>query len=158
MEDVSMKIRFVRSIVFALSVALGLGINMGMRFAGAPGDCAVVGNGWTSSNGGCQDPSGRVWAASRMGQGGPQATYSQDRTYCADLVEGGYDDWRLPTTAEFRTAVGYSAAAHLNLPDQGWGRWLSETKGKMWGYGGVFQNGSINQTLQTSTLDVMCVR
>lgn len=130
----------------------------GFRWIGNPGDCAVEGSGWSSIDGGCKDPSGRVWAASRMAYGGLAATYSEDKTYCANLVEGGYSDWRLPTTAEFQAAVNNSAASHLYLPDQGWGRWLSETKGKMWGYFGHFQDGSVHQTLQTSRLDVMCVR
>ena len=147
-----------RRVVAGLSLAGLLLTQAGFRWEGNPGDCAVEGAGWTSTNGGCQDPTGRVWAASRMGQGGPQATYSASKTYCSNLVEGGYSDWRLPSKAEFQNAVANSAAAHLNLPDQGWGRWLSETKGKQWGYFGVFQDGTIHQTLQTSTLDVMCVR
>ncbi len=66
----------------------------------------------------------RVWqrdgSGGRTGCSGPDArtcTWDEARTYCEDLVLGGFDDFRLPTIKELDSLVNFTAAPHTPAID-----------------------------------------
>src|SRR5262245_58711088 len=95
-----------------------------------PGACEVNDTAFTTREGGCQDQATNlVWSAIT-----PNArNWSSAVSYCSNLVEGGYSDWRLPTLAELVTVDQNGAATHLADPqDLMWWNfhfWSSSTRG-----------------------------
>ncbi len=90
--------------------------------------------------------------------------WAKARTHCADLVQAGYDDWRLPTRIELlslvdstKLAPSIDTNAFPGAPGEvfwtaslrtGWeGAWYVD-----------FTNGSINSDLEVGLYRVRCVR
>lgn len=98
---------------------------------------------------------------------GARATWSQANTHAANLVEGGYSDWRLPTRAEFQAGIQGGTMPALT-PDTGWLYWTSERQGnRAWvvqivtdANGQVIpsQSGATSKQLQVSLLASIGVR
>ncbi len=98
---------------------------------------------------------------------GARATWSQANTYAANLVEGGYSDWRLPTRAEFQTAISGGTMPALT-PNTAWWYWTSERQGnRAWvvtivtdANGNVLpaQSGGTSKQLQVSLLASIGIR
>lgn len=59
---------------------------------------------------------------------GARLTWSQANSTAANLVEGGYTDWRLPTRAELQAAIQSGSLPTLT-PNTGWFHWTSERQG-----------------------------
>jgi hypothetical protein len=105
------------------------------------GGWATVTDGTTSS---CGDlATGLLWSSSAVGRTHSYWDRPASARLCADLVEGGHSDWRLPTIKEIQTAASHDAIHHvsisftdyitdpnnptpLTMPEI----WASETKGK----------------------------
>ncbi len=104
--------------MFALLTA-----NLGMRFAGAPGDCVVPDDSsFASVDGGCKDlTTGRVWSLQRDGS----ASWADQSTYCNNLSEGGQTDWRMPTIAELQAVYTDGALGHLAIVQRHVYNWSS---------------------------------
>jgi len=135
---------------------------MGMRFAGAPGDCVLEGSGWSSTGGGCRDlaTGGVVWSRNALDQTGAYRTFQSAGAYCSDLVEGGFGDWRVPTKDELISASGHDAVHHLagsTIPTHAF--WSSTARGgKNYAYVVQFNDGIARLVTQNSWTDVSCVR
>lgn len=88
------------------------------------------------------------------------------KTYAANLVEGGYSDWRLPTRAEFKPAI--QSAALPALTPGTYFYWTSEKQGtRAWAVtiatdsnGAVIQgqSGATSLVLQSSALHAIGTR
>lgn len=122
--------------------------------------CTVNDATWDSSSGGCKDlgTGGLVWSIDSVKVSGSNNSYPGAVNYCAGLVEGGFDDWRLPTKTEMETAASRDAAGHL---DYAYGadnlRWSSTPKGKnIWAV--RIGNGTSQAVSKTSSLFEFCVR
>jgi len=132
---------------------------------------------FNSQDGGCKDlKTGRVWSRNTLSpeRGGSFWTFSGAKGYCANLVEGGYNDWRLPTRDEMKTVAANGAGTHLDVfwyltgdtgerLERDFAKWSSTTvKGGKYAY--VVQLGSgaeqVNgwATNGSSWTDVVCVR
>ena len=143
----------------------------GTILAGNPGDCILEDGSFASEIGGCHDKAadGLVWSAGSYDQTGIKPVYydSYSRTYpaidyCANLAEGGYSDWRLPTAAERDAAAQRGGATHLsgiNTPLSL--MWTTDHKGKSTATAvrmrtdNTYVNASVTQN---SNLPVNCVR
>ncbi len=98
---------------------------------------------------------------------GARGTWPQVNTYAANLVEGGYSDWRLPTRAEFQAAIS-SGTMPVLTPNTAWWYWTSETQGnRAWvvtivtdanGNAIPSQSGATSKQLQVSLLASIGIR
>lgn len=90
---------------------------------------------WQSLNGGCQEMQANlVWSrTSDEATGFYNRVYTRapgdlrlpgGKDYCRDLVEGGFDDWRLPTKDEAAIAANHQMSSYVSMryPDT-WTRW-----------------------------------
>lgn len=114
--------------------------------------CAGGDANWATAEGGCKDlQTGLVWSL----PGPCCVNWNTATQYAADLVEGGYSDWRLPTRAELETA-----ASHLAYPQLlGSGEcWSSTTQGGTRAYTVNLQTGVATLRLKGSSLSFHCVR
>jgi|GEM_PF-6415280 len=107
----------------------------------AQADCILDDTEWGSVDGGCRDlqAGGIVWSVESKKATGFSHNYASAVSYCNDLVEGGFDDWRLPTKTEMVTISFRNAATHLSYLNSplNW-RWSSTpgtggSKNKIWG-------------------------
>ncbi len=110
-----------KSLIAGSFLAVLFCMNLGMRFAGAPGDCLVADDvNFASVEGGCKDlTTGRVWSASGAAQLGSYLNFYQAQEYCDTLDEGGYSDWRTPTQEEQQAASANGAKGHINYNPPG---------------------------------------
>ncbi|MBL8896652.1 MAG: DUF1566 domain-containing protein [Planctomycetes bacterium] len=135
-------------------------------FAQAPGDCVRNDASFQSQEGGCKDLSaGLVWSVDTGVR-----TWEQALSDAANLVQGGYSDWRLPTIAEMQVASANGAQTHIRfthgLPSSParWNSWSSSpasgsTRPKtapIWTLDWV--SGSAQQLPKNSRLYFHCVR
>lgn len=80
--------------------------------------CLIEDGNFASVEGGCKDlKTGRVWSKNA---GAPDRTrsfytYAPAVSYCSNLVEGGYDDWRLPTRDELVRVADNGAGTYLDV-------------------------------------------
>jgi len=141
-----MNSRVCRSFLAGLAVTGALSLNLGMRFAGNPGDCVVPNDSsFASLDGGCKDlATGRVWSY----QPTTNWEIAGAKNYCTNLVEGGQSDWRMATIAELQAVVADGGYAHLALTSSanGWPgyNWSSTTaKGNTDYYAIRFSDGDV---------------
>jgi len=89
------------------------------QIAYAINPCKVEAPGlFITAEGGCKDVrSGRVWSRNTMSpeRGGSFYTFAAAKSYCSNLVEGGYDDWRMATRDELKTAYANGAGNYLDV-------------------------------------------
>jgi len=99
-----------------LEVLAGLGgcASTGERIAVGGGHvCAVNDDSFTTANGGCQDlATGLVWSTNGMGHG-VNYNWNSSKDLIAASTEGGVDNWRMPTLAEWLEAIDNGAASHF---------------------------------------------
>jgi hypothetical protein len=98
---------------------------------------------------------------------GARTTWTQASTYAANLVEGGYSDWRLPTRAELQAAIQGGTLPALT-PNTAWWYWTSEAQGnRAWvvtiatdanGIAIPSQSGATSKQLKVSLLASIGVR
>jgi type II secretory pathway pseudopilin PulG len=135
---------------------------------------------WQSLNGGCQDMQANlVWSRTsheatgfynRVFERAPGDTrLAGAREYCRDLVEGGFEDWRLPTKDEVAVAASHQISAYISIfsPD-GWGRWAEPGyyKGKdLYAYMAKLGTGTATAVVARTksgsypnSMDTICVR
>lgn len=115
--------------------------------------CIVNDAAWTTADGGCKDlATGLVWSLAAPGS----VSWDYARNYGANLVEGGFDDWRMPTEAELQAAWANGAPTHLAYP--GPAIWSTRTQGR-WAYWvGLTSDGLSHRTLKASALTGVFVR
>ncbi|MES2461576.1 MAG: DUF1566 domain-containing protein, partial [Armatimonadota bacterium] len=73
---------------------------------------------FVTTNGGCKDVrTGRVWSRNvgSLERANTYSTFSYAQSYCSNLVEGGYGDWRLPTKTEMTTVAANGAGTYLDV-------------------------------------------
>src|SRR5437867_2555256 len=120
-----MILKSVKSFLAGCLIVAGLTMNLGMRFAGDPGDCIVPDDAaFASVDGGCKDlATGRVWSLQ------PDTNWSFDNAskYCGDLVEGGQTDWRMPTIDELKAVYAHGGSSHLRLTQLTPANWSSSS-------------------------------
>ena len=128
-------------------------------------------------DGGCKDvKTGRVWSRNAVSpeRGGSFWTFTGAKNLCSNLVEGGYDDWRLPTYTELKTVSANGAGTYLDVfwtvdgsggpPYQyDFSKWSSTTvKGGKFAYVVALGSGAVQSagwaTNGASWADVVCVR
>lgn len=120
-----------------------------------PGACAVDDAAFTTRQGGCQDQaSNLVWSSRFVGT----VNWANATTWCGNLVEGGFSDWRVPTLAELQAVDATGAATHLNnITVNGQPFWSSTAKGnKAWSY--AFGTNASGLYPKTSLFFLYCVR
>ncbi len=72
--------------------------------------------------------------------------------YCENSTTGGYDDWRLPTVAEFTTIMDYASTPHIYSG-------FENTHGSYWTLEGiVFSTVDGTAAPSTGTAQIKCVR
>lgn len=130
-----------------------------------------------TAEGGCKDvKTGRVWSRNGLSpeRGGSFYTFSGAKNYCANLSEGGYNDWRVPTRDELKTVAANGAGTYLDVfwvqdsnggaPSEGdVSKWSSTTvKGGKYGYVVDLKTGADTSsgwsTGGGSWTDVVCTR
>lgn len=129
---------------------------------------------FVTAGGGCKDvKTGRVWSrnADSPERTSSMWTFTPAKDYCANLVEGGMSDWRMPTRDEMKAVSANGAGAYLDAftvpngpPNQfDFYKWSSTTiQGGKYAY--VIQLGSGLEgskgwaTNGQSWTDVICVR
>jgi len=80
----------------------------------------------------------------------PQYTFYTSLNYCANLVEGGFSDWRLPSLDEW---LNYSK---LNGIPQSYYGWTTTYDGTIWW---TIQNGPNPSSIgSTNFTEINCVR
>jgi len=131
--------------------------------ASAYGACVQEGVNFQTADGGCKDlQTGRVWSIDATKIHGVTYTRQLAMSYCADLVEEGYSDWRLPTLAEYQAAAANGAGDYLELayPDTaGSWRWTSTlASNRKKGYLAKISDGSSWLVSLGSTTYLFCVR
>jgi subtilisin-like proprotein convertase family protein len=75
----------------------------------------VVDGDWIAADGGLKDvSSGLVWSQRFLqNESWGLSTYDGAAQHSSALVEGGYDDWRLPTAAELQEAASHGILNHI---------------------------------------------
>lgn len=144
---------------FAAFAAFNVGATI--RTTDPPGACKQSDSSFATADGGCKDlVTGRVWSASGYDQTGNYHSLSGSQAYCANLVEGGFDDWRQPTEDELLKVHAdgggsYLAPSNLYITYD-WSSTLSKNKRNAYvviiGTGATFLAGL------TDGFDTVCVR
>lgn len=105
---------------------------------------------WVTAEGGCKDlQTGLVWSLSNC-----CSDWNTANQHAADLNEGGYSDWRLPSRAELETAASHLAAAQLVGAGSSWS---STTQGQRAYYVNL-STGTATLALKASSISFYCVR
>lgn len=120
-----------------------------------PGACVVNDASFTTREGGCQDQAGNlVWSSRQIGTW----TWANTATWCGNLVEGGFSDWRVPTLAELQAVDTHGAAAHLHdITVNGQYFWSSTARGnRAWAH--AFGTHADGLFIKTSFFYLYCVR
>lgn len=140
---------FVPVLVFTVAAAFG---------QSPPGACETNDGSFSTREGGCQDQVGNlVWSSL------PDSffTWAGASSYCSNLVEGGFSDWRLPTRNELVAADQHGAATHLADPadmmQQNYLFWSSTTQGNK-AYAHNFATDANPLLQKTSFVPAYCVR
>jgi hypothetical protein len=92
-----------------------------------PGACRVDDAAFASARGGCRDnASGLVFSQRQQ-----RSTQNRAATRCNALVEGGFDDWRLPDVRQLRSMARHGGVDHLagGSPARLWSRNRDGTEG-----------------------------
>jgi hypothetical protein len=127
-----------------------------------PGHCAYEDPGfWVTADGGCKDvATGIVYSYWSVGNpyGYPDyMTHAEATDYCEGLVEGGFDDWILPSKDTLVEAAQNGAHGHLDFDTYTW--WfMSSTAKKKTVWIVRLYNASATQVGIGSTMHVVCVR
>lgn len=122
----------------------------------APGDCILDDTLFNSEEGGCRDlTTGLVWSTQSL-QFGIQSTWEGAKTYCEDLVEGGYDDWFLPSRDELQEVFANGSATHMNLMTNS--NWSSTRRGNTRAWLVNLTDGNTWVDLIGSTRNCICAR
>jgi len=131
----------------------------------APGDCAIEDGLFSSTEGGCKDLStGLVWSAftAPFPYPGNVFTWEEAGEYCDCLVEGGYDDWFLPSKDDLITVALNGAGTHFTWSGDdnptGWVEWSSDSVGQRAWAVNVAGGGSASKELKASIIPVLCAR
>ena len=122
-------------------------------------DCVIEDSAFVTAQGGCLDlATGLVWGRSTHdSHGGEITTWQSTVTYCDSLVEGGFDDWFLPSRNQALEVVAHGSATHLNVvPNFYW--WTSTTKGGQRAWAVDLFGGRVTDMLRGSLLPHICVR
>ena len=93
----------------------------------------------------CKDlKTGRVWSLATYSIPGG-GSYENSSGYCANLVEGGQSDWRLPTIDELKAAYTDGGTSHLALNGYETAHMWSSSLAKPGGnyYALQFSNGDV---------------
>ncbi len=160
----------LRRFLGAFAVILGIAALALAQTAAPPGACVNEDIGWKTLNGGCQDQlSGLVWSSRGAWRERKTVDWKYALNNCAALVEGGYDDWRLPTLAECQDARQHGAAdpttphiqpwydATMNPPYYYGRAWTATYKANK-AYEYYFNDGSYELLRKGSGFDWYCVR
>lgn len=117
-----------------------------------PGACQRQDGAFATAEGGCLDlASGLVWSRKYAGR-----KHASARDTCRDLVEGGYDDWRLPTKAQLR-AVGARGGHDYLAGGGGAFFWSSDTEGTR-AIAVRIRDRKVKKLAKTQKRPVVCVR
>lgn len=120
-----------------------------------PGDCLVQDAAFQSANGGCQDQVTSIAFSSIH----LQQTWDGAGQVCSTLVEGGFDDWRLPTVAELQAAAAHGASTHLDFgPFSTNGYRYSDRSQGQWCTAVRMTDGHAKKLLKSSWIGFFCVR
>jgi hypothetical protein len=169
--------RTAMSSVKALSIAAAM-YSADTDSIDVPGTCTINDEHFATLEGGCTDlNTGITYSAVNYypDAGSTNLTFSGASSFCSNLDQGGFTDWRLPTLAEIEaTGDNNLAAGHgdhfADLPgtglpfESGVGKWTSTTdKSKRYGYWGRLNGGTTDKVLitfnkQFSLTRANCVR
>lgn len=117
-----------------------------------PGACQVDDAAFLSAEGGCRDEeTGLVWSR-RL----PKARQQGAVNRCRNLVESGYDDWRLPTANELRGMARNGGRSHLAGGSSS--RLWSKSRDGEDGVTVKMSSGAKTRTARTAKRAVYCVR
>ena len=124
-------------------------------------DCIVADDAmFVTADGGCIDlATGKTWSRSISRGAGGTRYYSYAVSYCSNLVEGGYSDWRLPQIDELQLVNLHGSAGHLDVVQPLYSFWSITMKGKKSAYGttGLYTTAATLYST-TSSIDAVCVR
>lgn len=103
---------------------------------------------------------GLVWQQSTNTTG---ANFDAAATYCTNLRQGGYSDWRMPTLREFKLILNYSTsspACNSTLACSTNSHWTSTLDATQQTYAWILSplNGDVVDTVKTGSYAVRCVR
>jgi hypothetical protein len=131
---------FVRRSLALLPFALAVMVVARIGFHSAPAAAPVQTLTWTSSD-----------------VSSPGGTWDSYTATAAGWVEGGYDDWRLPTEAEARAAIAGGTFGTIAPNVNGWRLWTSRSQG-IWAW--TYQvysnsNGVVDPVLSGATKKVL---
>lgn len=124
--------------------------------------CLVDDASWASQDGGCKDlVANRVWSEDAVHLYGGTGSFLYAQNYCANLAEGGFSDWRLPTAVEQKAAATHAIGTHVALGGTADGHylwWSTSSKGKNTTVTDL--RSGAQQTAQTASsyLYFICVR
>lgn len=125
-----------------------------------PGACLIDDEAFTTQNGGCEDLSnGVVWSQYSFVRDPVlgAATWDVADAFCASLVEGGFDDWRLPSIAEAQAAAANGAMTHL-AHMYGNATWTTDRQGQWAYYVDLDTGDAVRVPWTRSYLAWFCVR
>jgi hypothetical protein len=115
----------------------------------------------------CQDlaEGGLLWSSSTGGRLHTLSTYSYARTTCENLVEAGFNDWRLPTVKEAKQGFADGAWTHISRtgtyedgsPSMSRTYWTADRKGNK-AYWFDLDTGVATLVPWGSACDCRCVR
>jgi hypothetical protein len=116
---------------------------------------------FVSASGGCKDVRTNIvfGGSAYRRTGGSWWTYNGAKTQCANLVEGGFSDWRMPTKAELVSASQHGGVNYLDYVGalNDYAPWSSTKKGNKAYCVRLFDAAQILH-MQATGLDVLCVR
>jgi hypothetical protein len=93
--------------------------------------CVLEDEFFVTADGGCKDlRTGLVWSLQVPGA----VSWDYTRDYGENLVEGGFDDWRMPTVEELETAFANGAPTHFVYHTGDFLFWSSEHRGSRWAW------------------------
>lgn len=90
--------------------------------------------------------------------GTPATADSSSTSYCHDLVQNGFSDWRLPSSSELTTLVTNGGATHLNFTvNQGFWSGTATASGTKANSVNL-STGAVSSTNKTTAFAIVCVR
>lgn len=122
--------------------------------------CVLEDANFATADGGCKDQStGLVWSGSTWKRTQSYYSYSGAVSQCANLDEGGFSDWRLPSKDEMLAVEANDAHLYLDVlqPAGAYALWTNSKKGNK-AYTVNFDNARLGLSLLASSLDSVCVR